>query len=118
MGVPRTVGFPRMKKEFGENRVFLPEFIQFFVNKGVKICLEDGYGSRSGFTFQEYQRASDMVISCSREDTFAQDLVIILRSPTLDEFELLDQNSCLLSMLHYPTRPNRVMKLHTLWCRF
>lgn len=117
MGVPRTVGFPRMKKEFGEKRVFLPEFIQFFVNKGVKICLEDGYGSRSGFTFQEYQRASDMVISCSREDTFAQDLVIILRSPTLDEFELLDQNSCLLSMLHYPTRPNRVMKLQTLNAR-
>jgi alanine dehydrogenase len=100
-----------MKKEAGEKRVFLPEFIHFFVDRELTVCLEEGYGSRSGFIFQEYQRASEKVYQCPREDTFAQDLVIILRSPTLDEFELLDRNSCLISMLHYPTRPNRVNKL-------
>lgn len=114
MIIPKTVGFPRMKKEPGEKRVFLPEFIQFFVDRGLKVYLEEGYGSRSGFTFEEYQRASEKVHYSSREDTFTQDLVIILRSPTLDEFELLNRNSCLVSMLHYPTRPNRVNKLEKL----
>lgn len=114
MAVPKSVGFPRMKKEAGEKRVFLPEFIHFFVDRGLRVCVEEGYGSRSGFTFQEYQRASERVYRCPREDAFAQDLVIILRSPTLDEFELLGRNSCLVCMLHYPTRPNRVDKLQSL----
>lgn len=114
MRIPKTVGFPRMKKEAGEKRVFLPEFIQFFVDKGLSVYLEDGYGSRSGFTFEEYQQAAEEVVSATRETTFSQDIVIILRSPTIEEFGMLGENSCLISMLHFPTRPIRVEKLRNM----
>ncbi len=109
-----TVGFPRMQKEPGEKRVFLPEFIQFIANHGANVVVEEGYGSRSGYTFDDYQRGSARVRQASREEVFAQDIVIVLRSPTMKEYELLRPGAVLFSMLHYPTRPQRVQKLREL----
>jgi alanine dehydrogenase len=48
---------PRMTKELG-NGEFLPEFIQFLVREGANIFLEEGYSSRSGFTFNDTARKS------------------------------------------------------------
>jgi len=110
----RSVGFPRMRKEAGERRVFLPEFIQSLANLGVRVVLEEGYGSRSGFTFDDYQQGHVNVVWGSREEAFAQDLVIMLRSPREEEYALLRRGAILLSMLHYPTRPNRVHLLREL----
>ncbi len=110
----QSVGFPRMQKEPGEKRVFLPEFIQFFAEKGVTVKIEEGYGSRSGFTFDDYQLGNPRVHSTSREIAFAQDLVIILRSPTPDEMLMLKRGAILFSMMHYPTRPLRVARLRDL----
>ena len=107
----QSVGFPRMQKEPGEKRVFLPEFIQFFAENGLAVSIEEGYGSRSGFTFDDYQLGIPRVHSSSRENAYAQDLVIILRSPTPDEMLLMKRGAILFSMMHYPTRPQRVARL-------
>jgi alanine dehydrogenase len=108
---PKTIGFPRMMKEAGEIRVFLPEFIQFLAHLGGQVYIEEGYGARSGFTFADYQQANPDVHMCSRRDAFQQDVVIILRSPKLAELELLRPGATLISMLHFPTRPIRVSAL-------
>jgi alanine dehydrogenase len=112
-----TVGFPRMQKEAGEKRAFLPDFIQFFARQGIKIYLEEGYGSRMGFTFDDYRQGNLLVHSCSRQQAFAQDLVLILRSPTLEEYNLLKPGAILFSMLHFPTRPRRIARLKELGLR-
>jgi alanine dehydrogenase len=114
MAFATTIGFPRMMKESGEKRVFLPEFIRYLTELGAEVCLEEGYGSRSGFTFEDYQLANPKVHNCSREQVFHQDYVMVLRAPKLEEFDLLGENSCLISMLHYPTRPKRVQRLKEL----
>ena len=111
---PKTVGFPRMKQEAGEKRVFLPDFIQFMADLGLQVYIEEGYGSRQGYTFEEYRQANPNIHQCSREDAFAQDVVIILRSPHEPEFKLLKPGAVLVSMLHYPTRPKRVALLKKL----
>ena len=108
MAPPRTIGFPRMLKEPGERRVFLPEFIQHLARQGVAVCVEEGYGSRSGFTIDDYRQGNPQVRMGSHEECYCQELVILLRSPTPDEFHLMPPGTCLLSMLHYPTRPKRV----------
>ena len=64
--------------------------------------------ARSGFTFDDYRQGNELVRVCSHEEAYRQDLVIVLRSPTLEEFELMPAGAGLLSMLHYPTRPQRV----------
>jgi alanine dehydrogenase len=108
MNTPQTIGFPRMKKESGEKRVFLPEFIQYLTTLGVIVYLEEGYGSRSGYTFDDYRQGNEEVLMCSRDEAFQQDVVIVLRSPLREEFSMLKRGGCLVSMLHYPTRPVRV----------
>ncbi len=117
MTLPQSIGFPRMTQEPGEKRVFLPEFIQFIAGSGVKVYIEEGYGSRSGFTFADYKRASPNVVLCNREDAFQKDVVLILRSPRSQEFALLKRGTILISMLHYPTRPMRVEHLRDLGIR-
>jgi alanine dehydrogenase len=105
-----TIGFPRMRKEPGEKRVFLSDFIQY-VSKFADVYLEEGYGSRSGFTFDDYRRGNPNIYKCDRREVFAKDYVLVLRSPNENEWEFIPPGSCLISMLHYPTRPKRVARL-------
>jgi alanine dehydrogenase len=109
-----TIGFPRMMKEPAEKRVFLPEFIQYLTRLGATVYIEEGYGSRSGFSFDGFRQGNEAVRMCSREAAFQQDYVLVLRSPKEDEFRLLQPNNCLISMLHYPTRPKRVALTNSL----
>jgi alanine dehydrogenase len=103
-----SIGFPRMMKEAGEKRVFLPEFIHLLTDLGASVCIEEGYGSKSGLSFADYRGGEEAVRMCSHEEAFHQDVVIVLRSPTLEEFQIIRPGTVLISMLHYPTRPNRV----------
>jgi len=105
---PLTIGFPRMQKEPGEKRFFLPEFIQYVANLGTEVFLEEGYGSRLGYTFDDFRMGNDAVQLCSRTEAHKKDIVIVLRSPSRQEFSMLNRGSCLVSMLHFPTRPVRV----------
>jgi alanine dehydrogenase len=104
----KKLGFPRMRKESGERRVFLPDFIQDLTQLGFEISIEEGYGSRSGYSFDDYKQGNPLVKSCSREQAHAQAYVMVLRSHSDSEFDLIPAGTCLISMLHYPTRPERV----------
>jgi alanine dehydrogenase len=114
MSIPTTIGFPRMRQEVGEKRVFLPEFIQHLEELGIRVYIEEGYGARSGFNFEDYKRANPNIHMCSQEEAFQKDVILILRSPKPDEFQLVKRGSMLISMLHYPTRPIRVARLKKL----
>lgn len=117
MNALQSVGLPRMMKEQGERRVFLPDFVHFLTALGVEVFLEEGYWSDGGFTIEEYQRDNPHVHRCSREEAFDRELVLILRAPERHEFNLLGRGSCLVTMLHYNTRPWRVQRLKDLGMR-
>ena len=104
---PKSIGFPRMEHEKGEKRVFLPDFIQYVASFDVRVVIEEGYGSRSGFDKADYRQGNNLITFGSREDAFTQDLVLILRSPDRD-FYRIKPGTILMSMLHYHTRPNRI----------
>lgn len=106
-----------MKKETGERRVFLPDFIQYLTTLGVTVTLEEGYGSRSGFTADDYIKGNPHVRIGTREEAFSQDVVLVLRSPSREEMELIPRGTILLSMLHYPTRPRRFAHIRNLGIR-
>ncbi len=108
-----SVGFPRMNKEASERRVFLPGFIQALSNFA-NVYVEEGYGSRSGFTFDDFQRGNSHVYKTDHRGAYQQDYVIVLRSPSEEELRLMRRGACLVSMLHYPTRPKRVEILREL----
>lgn len=105
-----SLGLPRMHKESGERRDFLPDLVQAVADLGSPIVVERGIGSGMGYTDDDYVRAGMNVIVGSNEDAFAQDVVLALRAPE-DRLHLLRRGAALVSMLHFPTRPRRVARL-------
>jgi alanine dehydrogenase len=108
------IGMARMHVEFGERRDFLPSFIAHLIRRGAKVILEQGYGSGMGFTQEDYASAAPEVQFATHEEIFDQDYVMVLRCPTEEELSQLKQGATLISMLHYPTRPQRVELLRSL----
>lgn len=105
-----SLGLPRMHKETGERRDFLPDLVAAVADLGAPIVVEHGIGSGMGYTDDDYVRAGSTVTVGSNEDAFAQDVVLALRAPE-DRLQQLRRGAVLVSMLHFPTRPRRVARL-------
>lgn len=102
------IGLPRMHKEAGELRDFLPDFVSYLARTEVGgVVIEEGYGTGMGFRTQDYLRRSPKIKVGSVDDCLAQDLVIVVRAPAPEALEKLRRGALLLSMLHYATQPRR-----------
>lgn len=108
------IGLARMHKEPGERRDFLPEFVGKLYKRGAQVLLEYGYGAELGYKEQDYLDAAPNARFVTRTQIYQQDYVLVLRCPTEEEMRLMHPGACLISMLHYPTRPDRVALLKSL----
>jgi alanine dehydrogenase len=108
------IGFPRMKKEAGEHRDFLPRLVANLYKLGASIVLEAGYGSGMELAEADYREVVPTVDFVSHEEAYRQDYVVVLRCPEENEIRWMQPGACLISMLHYPTRPERVRLLQSL----
>ncbi len=107
MGI-NSIGFPRMHKDSGEKRDFLPEFFKLFTAHGKsKIFLEEGYGSAMGYSNDDYLAVNPKISFVSHEESYKSDLVIVLRAPEMYEIDWMKKGAILLSMLHFDTREFR-----------
>jgi alanine dehydrogenase len=79
-----TFGLPRMHKERGEVRDFLPIFLEGLHRNGAQIVVEHGYGSGMGLEEADYLRASPTVRFASHEECYQQNIVLVLRCPEED----------------------------------
>ena len=106
-----TVGFPRMRKEPGERRDFLPSLLARLARHGVEIVVERGIGCGMGFRDADYTAVGPAVRTGTHDEAYGQDIVVVLRCPNDDELDLVRSEATLVSMLHFPTRPARVARL-------
>jgi alanine dehydrogenase len=109
-----TIGMARMRLESGERRDFLPPFISRLMRHGAKVVLEHDYGSGMGFTEDDYRKVAPKVQFAPHEEIYKQEYVIVLRCPAESKLKQLNKGATLISMLHYPTRPQRVELLRAL----
>ena len=108
------IGLPQMYKEPGEKRDFVPAYVAWLHKQGAQIVLEHGYGSEMGFTEMDYLAVAPSIRFVPHKEAYRQDYVLVLRYPTDDEIRLMHPGACLLCMLHFPTRPQRVALLRSL----
>lgn len=106
-----ALGLPRMHKEPSERRDFLPEFVGRLTRRSANIVLEDGYGSGMGLTEADYLKQAEGIRFASWREVYRQPWVLVLRAPDAAELDWMAPGSLLISMLHYPTRPQRVADL-------
>lgn len=104
-----TLGLPRMHKERGERRDFLPSLVARLRRLGVEVHAEAGIGSGMELSDADYQKAGAKIVS--HEEAYHQNVVLVLRSPEVEQMDKLQRGSTLISMLHFPTRPRRIRKL-------
>jgi alanine dehydrogenase len=111
------IGLPQMHLEPGERRVFLPEFVHNMEKLGAEIVLENGYGSGLGLAEDDYLENASHTRFADLEEVYQQDFVLVLRYPGDEVVKTMRTGACLVSMLHYPTRPQRVALLNQLGLR-
>lgn len=106
-----TFGFPRMHKEPGERRDFLPPLVSMLAGLGCEVYVERGIGSGMGLSDRDYLSAGAVPID--GDEAYGKDVVVVLRAPE-GRFEKVRPGATLVSMLHFPTRPARVRRLSEL----
>jgi alanine dehydrogenase len=109
-----SIGFARMHAEPGERRDFLPKFVGKLVKRGANVVLEHGYGSGLGLLEENYKKVAPEVVFASSEEVYQQDCVVVLRYPGHKILKQMRSEACLISMIHYPTRPGRVADMRSL----
>lgn len=108
------IGLARMHAEAGERRDFLPDFVARMEKDGAQVFLEHGYGSGMGLTEFDYKKQAPSVLFTTHEEVYQQDYVLVLRCPGEETLRRLRPGATLISMLHYPTRPERTQLLRSL----
>jgi alanine dehydrogenase len=103
-----SIGLPRMHLELGERRVFLPEFVAKLENFGFEVFLERDYGFSIGLADDDYLNIANQIRFVDLDNIYHQDYVLVLRYPGDEIVTRMRPGTCLISMLHYPTRPQRV----------
>lgn len=101
------IGFPRMHKEINEKRDFLPDFFKMLNKDDVELYLEKGYGNDLGFNEGDYLLSNSAIKFSENRECYEKDIVIVLRSPEINEINHMKNGSMLISMLHYATRVKR-----------
>ena len=109
-----SFGLARIHMEAGEVRDFLPALAAKLTAAGAEVYLEEGYGSGMGLSEADYRAAAPDVHFVSQQEVYQQDVVLVLRYPGDEPLRWMRPGACLISMLHYPTRPQRVAYLHSL----
>jgi alanine dehydrogenase len=112
MTVP-TFGFPRMHKEAGERRDFLPPLIATIADVGVPVVVEAGIGAEMGLCDTDYTRTSPLVRIGTEDEAYRCDVIVVLRAP-VGRMDRIRPGSTLVSMLHLGTRPTRAAYLRSL----
>jgi alanine dehydrogenase len=104
-----SVGLPRMHREAGERRDFLPSLVAWLHGADVEeVVLEDGYGAALDVPEAAYRHASTRVRFGRYQECLRQDVVIVLRCPSDDDLAMLRPGAVFVSMAHFATRPERV----------
>lgn len=109
-----TIGLPQIHAEKGEKRDFLPEFAHYLSKNGASVIIEHGYGAGMGIPPEQYLTAGANIRFATLEEVYQQDIVLVLRYPGDDKVSKMRPGACLVSMLHYPTRPKRTQYLKSL----
>ncbi len=101
------LGFPKMHYEKNEKRDFTPELFKNLHQYGVEIFLENGYGEKLGFSKQDYLDVDPSIKFCGYIDVLQKDFIIVIRTPRIEDLELMKKGAILFSMHHYPTHKKR-----------
>ena len=99
IGVPKEI-------KISENRVGLTEAgVRQLVAEGHTLLVENDAGVGSGITNSDYERAGAKIIPTKAETYAKAEMIVKVKEPLPDEYELLKENLILYTYLHLAAEP-------------
>jgi alanine dehydrogenase len=99
IGVPKEI-------KISENRVGMTEAgVKQLVNEGHTVYVEKDAGVGSGITNQQYEKAGAKILDTKAEVYAKADMIVKVKEPLPDEYNLLKENQILYTYLHLAAEP-------------
>lgn len=103
------IGIPK-ETSYQENRVALvPDAVALLVANGHRIVVETNAGKMSNFSDTEYSEAGAQ-IAYDTAEVFKADIIMKVAPPSMEEIELMQRNSTLLSALQLSVQSRDTLK--------
>lgn len=99
IGVPKEI-------KISENRVGLTEAgVRQLVGQGHTVYVQENAGLGSSITNEEYESAGATLLSTAKEVYDKSDMIVKVKEPLPDEYDLLRENQVLYTYLHLAAEP-------------
>ncbi|MBX2989048.1 MAG: alanine dehydrogenase [Bdellovibrionaceae bacterium] len=99
------IGIPKEIK-ISENRVGMTEAgVRQLVKEGHTLIVEKDAGVGSGITNEHYEKAGAKIIDTKKEVYAKADMIVKVKEPLPDEYELMRENQILYTYLHLAAEP-------------
>jgi alanine dehydrogenase len=99
------VGVPKEIKEHEYRVGMVPEGIELLVKDGHKVFVETMAGEGVSISDKEYIEAGAEILSTKREIYLRSEMVVKVKEPLPEEFELLQKDQILFTFLHLAAAP-------------
>lgn len=108
-GKELVIGIPK-EDSLQEKRVALvPEAVALIVARGHQVLVETGAGLQAHYTDSDYSEAGARIVY-DRRQVFQAGLVVKVEPPSLEEVELLNQRSILISALQWSVQQEGLLE--------
>jgi alanine dehydrogenase len=99
IGVPKEI-------KISENRVGMTEAgVRQLVKEGHSLFVEKDAGVGSGITNEQYEKAGAKILDTKKEIYAKAEMIVKVKEPLPDEYELLKENQILYTYLHLAAEP-------------
>lgn len=99
------IGVPKEIKIL-ENRVGMTEAgVRQLVNEGHTVYVENDAGVGSGITNEQYEKAGAKILPTKKEVYAKADMIVKVKEPLPDEYDLMKENQILYTYLHLAAEP-------------
>lgn len=92
-----TIGVPKETSENETRVAVIPELVEYLVEEGYEVFVEENAGLLSGFSDLEYSESGAVIVK--RESIYKCNILFKILPPTIEEISLMNENTVLFSSL-------------------
>jgi len=105
-----SIGIPKENADFETRLALTPEGVAIVTEEGHSVYVQRGAGEPMSYSDLQYSEAGAYMVDASSE-VFGADLVLKITPPTLEELNLMHENSAIFSMLQLSNLSTECIKL-------
>ena len=95
-----VIGVPKEIKDHEFRVALTPNGVKELCGRGYRVCVQKSAGVGSGFADQAYSEAGGVILSTAEEVFGEAELIVKVKEPQPEEWELIRKNHVLFTYLH------------------